>query len=180
MGARECEMLEFLRERIDGIERAVAVNISPDCLEECDHKGFETIRADLNSGEIPSGDGKFDVAVATEIIEHLHHPYKIIGELRRLVLEEGVLLITVPNVARLRKRFELLFGRDPVPLNPDEEDVHIREFTMESITKLLEYYGFRVEEHRYINFAGGNPLARAVKTIFPSLSTHIFIRARPQ
>lgn len=180
IGARNCEMLEFIRNNVEGIEKAIAVDISEESLVNCSDIGFETLRADLNTDSLPYKKDTFDIAIATEIIEHLHHPYRIIGELRRVLKENGRLLVTVPNVARLRNRIGLLFGKDPTPVeSPGIADVHIREFSLASISRLLEYNGFEVEQQSYIRFPGGNPLAILLKQIFPQLSTHICVVAKP-
>jgi len=181
VGARQCEMLDYLNRHISGIENAVAVDISEDCLQTCASKGFETLQADLNNELLPVESSKFDIAIATEIIEHLHHPYSEVSELRRVLKPDGRLLVTVPNVARLRTRLGLLFGKDPTPLEPPEkEDVHIREFTLQSISKLLNYHGFEIEDSGYIQYKGRNLLAILLKAFFPQLRTHIYIVARPK
>lgn len=46
---------------------------------------------------IPFGDGKFDIVLCTEVIEHTKNPKKAISELFRVTKKGGLIIITTPN-----------------------------------------------------------------------------------
>jgi 2-polyprenyl-3-methyl-5-hydroxy-6-metoxy-1,4-benzoquinol methylase len=72
--------------------------------------------------KLPFEDASFDVVVAFEVIEHLKNPSALLKVIRRMLHEEGVLVISTPKriVPFLR-------------LNP----FHIREFNFEEFVILL-------------------------------------------
>jgi len=62
------------------------------------HKGVAT-RASFQAGNImslPYADESLDLVVASEIIEHMPEPLKVIGEIRRVLRAGGKLILTMP------------------------------------------------------------------------------------
>ena len=174
LGSRRCEMLDFIAAEMPGIDRFAAVDISEESLDDCRKKGYETAKVDLESEPLPFEDGVFDCVLATEVIEHLARHSLLLSEIHRVLKPDGRLIITVPNVARLKNRVKMLFGYDPHRIYPpSEHDVHIREFTGDSIAKLLGFSGFEKEKTLYIAFPTKNPIVWFAKRIMPSLRAHI-------
>lgn len=58
------------------------------------------------------GKGHYDVIIFTEIAEHLDHTtfLKSLTAIRRRLKDDGILILTTPNVANLTNRIKLLFG----------------------------------------------------------------------
>ncbi|MCS6874620.1 MAG: methyltransferase domain-containing protein [Pyrinomonadaceae bacterium] len=52
--------------------------------------------------------GRFDVAIAIEIIEHLENPFAFIRECARLLKKDGLLFLTTPNVEAINSRVMFL------------------------------------------------------------------------
>jgi SAM-dependent methyltransferase len=46
--------------------------------------------------KIPVQDSSFDIALLSEVLEHLENPYDVLDEINRILKSEGVLFITVP------------------------------------------------------------------------------------
>ena len=70
---------------------------------------------------LPFGDGRFDLVVSFETIEHVKEPERALDELRRVLADDGVLLISTPN----KHRYLV------------ENEFHEREFTHEEFVELL-------------------------------------------
>src|SRR4051812_44103310 len=90
----------------------------------------------------------YDVVVMAEVIEHLHTaPTLVLGFLRTLVVEGGVLVVQTPNAVALHKRAKMLVGRHPFEtIREDATDPgHFREYTRREIESLAAASGFRVE-----------------------------------
>ena len=137
------------------------------------------MQLDLNTDPLPFEKAKFDFVVASEIIEHLHHPYQILGEIHRTLKDNGEFIITVPNIAALGKRVKLLLGGDPHAVYlPEEKDFHIREFTKGSLEKLLSFHGFRMESHEMLDLPAKNTVSKLIKKCFPSCKSHILYVAK--
>ena len=71
---------------------------------------------------------KFDVVICRELIEHVADADKLLTEIKRLLKDDGHLLITTPNA----------FG-----LPPDGE-AHIRGYTPRGFIQALERHGFKI------------------------------------
>ncbi len=50
-----------------------------------------------HAGRLPFAAGSFDLLTMTELLEHLKEPESVLRELRRVVREQGRLLLTFPN-----------------------------------------------------------------------------------
>lgn len=72
-----------------------------------DGAGVPFRRVDLNH-TLPFEDGSFDVVVSIEVLEHVHAPYVLMEELKRILRPGGTLVFSVPNVANVLSRFGFL------------------------------------------------------------------------
>ena len=105
--------------------------------------------------------GTYQVAVATEVIEHLTNPFLFLSQARQLLRDDGMLILTFPNVHNWRSiigyaltgRLSGFFGpnfNDNHPLH----DQHIFIPNIHLIRYLLKVAGFTVTAEQYINGAG--------------------------
>jgi SAM-dependent methyltransferase len=71
--------------------------------------GFKRRKVDLNSrfGDSFDRDG-YDLVVAIEIIEHLENPWNFMREMRKLLRNGGVLVLSTPNVDSTLDRLSYL------------------------------------------------------------------------
>jgi SAM-dependent methyltransferase len=86
--------------------RTCAADIRPDKYRG--PQGVQCVACDLNE-RIPYADGTFDVVVATEVIEHLDNPQRLISEAARVLAPGGRVLITTPNPESIAQRLRFLF-----------------------------------------------------------------------
>jgi ubiquinone/menaquinone biosynthesis C-methylase UbiE len=75
---------------------------------------------------LPVEDGSFDAALATEVLEHVVDPGAALGELHRVLVPGGLVLVTVPFVWELH-----------------EEPYDYFRYTHHAMAALLEGAGFR-------------------------------------
>jgi SAM-dependent methyltransferase len=116
---------------------------------------------DLNVSRLhlPLGDQTVDVAICTEVLEHLLWPQALLLELRRILRPHGVLICSVPNIVSLTYRIKFLFGglpscsaRGNVPARLNEihyfneqglqHGGHVINFNKGMLRDLLELCGF--------------------------------------
>jgi len=71
--------------------------------------GLDCGLADLDNG-IPFDDGTFNAVWAGDIIEHVFDPIFVLKEVKRLLVNRGVLLCTVPYDLKVTTRLRILFG----------------------------------------------------------------------
>lgn len=94
---------------------------------------------------------QFDVVVAGEIIEHVFDTDFFLQKIRKMLVPDGRLIITTPNVASLGRRFLLLLGINPILENRvkiSESAGHIRYFTFKDMHKILMDNKFEIIESR--------------------------------
>jgi len=115
---------------------------------------------DIKVGNIEAGctypDNYFDYVVMTEVIEHIFDVKKAVSELVRFTMPGGKVCICTPNIAYIKRRLKLLFGRFPVTSNENyliEENGlidggHIHYLTFRDLFFLLKDYG-RVKKVGY-------------------------------
>lgn len=96
--------------------------------------------------------GSIDQIVSADTIEHVPDVYGAVSEMYRVLKPGGMLIINTPNIAFVKKRFDLLRGRFPSTSQPNEgigSDVlydggHLHYFTFRSLRLILEKSGFDV------------------------------------
>lgn len=119
----------------------------------------------------PLESNSVDQIVSADTIEHIPDIYRAIQELHRVLRPGGVLVVNTPNIAFVKKRVLLMFGRFPSTSQPNEglgSDIlfdggHLHYFTFRSLRMLLEKFGFRmVRKIGYGNYG-------AVHNLCPSL-----------
>lgn len=101
------------------------------------------IVADLNQ-ETPAVDGPFDAIVYGDVLEHLVDPGGALAALNRALAPNGVVVISVPNVAHLWVRLSLLAGRFDYADRGILDRTHLRFFTRRSLRALLHEAGLAV------------------------------------
>src|SRR5262249_12855475 len=99
-------------------------------------------------------DGNFDLVIAAEIIEHLtYDPMHMLFEARRVLADDGYLLVTTPNVGSITSVAKTLDGHDnpqifflykrPRP-NEEPEIGHVREYTVYELGEAVKAAGFEI------------------------------------
>ena len=110
------------------------------------HAEIPVKQIDLN-GALPWPDREFDYVVCVEGIEHLDSPYRPCAEFHRVLKDDGVLIITTPNIANMRSRLKFLFTGtffyfDPTTFSTTGHLNPIPWFELEYVVKRS---GFEVE-----------------------------------
>ena len=135
----------------------VAADVSGVALERAALAAPGAQIAELRDGEpLPFAGSAFDVVWAGETLEHVADVTGLLGEARRVLRPGGTLLVTTPNLARLRVAAEALAG-GPLERRLDPRADHLRFFTARTLAAVLGGAGFGDVTVRR---AGGLPLLR--------------------
>jgi 2-polyprenyl-3-methyl-5-hydroxy-6-metoxy-1,4-benzoquinol methylase len=126
----------------------IGLDMSMNALNMAKKGGIECVLS--NADNLPFKDASFDVAVASEIIEHIFDTGGFLDEINRILKLDGELILTTPNLALLDNRLRLLLGLQPhyCEIELDGNAGHIRCFTKKSLRHLIEKHGFVVEKIR--------------------------------
>lgn len=110
---------------------------------------------DVERDRFPYEDGQFETVLACELIEHLPaDPMHLLLECRRILKEEGRLVVTTPNIGSLTSVARTLHGYDnpqihyrysrPRPSEPPAMP-HVREYTAFELEAAVMAAGFEIE-----------------------------------
>lgn len=84
-------------------------------------------------------DKKFDIVTLWDVLEHIDEADKFVEKIARVTKEDGILVLQVPQIdsyfAKKHKDNWKMMGLD-----------HVNYFGKDTITQLLEKYGFKVEK----------------------------------
>jgi predicted TPR repeat methyltransferase len=120
------------------------VELDPEAAQEGARFFDQPVVGDLLDGISGPFRERFDVIVAGDVLEHLPRPEDLLSALRPLLKTDGVLLLSLPNIANATVRFGLLFGRFAYARRGILDRTHLRFFTQATGRALLEENGYRV------------------------------------
>jgi 2-polyprenyl-3-methyl-5-hydroxy-6-metoxy-1,4-benzoquinol methylase len=99
--------------------------------------GLDLLEFDINCSE-GSSLGKFDIVTCIEVIEHIENIGKLLDLISELLHEDGVAVISTPNIESLRARIRaLVSGRIP-GFDHKSDPTHLCPIIMESLQKMLQ------------------------------------------
>jgi ubiquinone/menaquinone biosynthesis C-methylase UbiE len=149
VGCGTGEFTAFLAE--SGVQ-AVGVDVAQAALgrARARHPGLD-FRLVPVEGPLPFEDGSFELAWASEVIEHVADTARWLSELRRVLVPGGRLLLTTPSHGRLRVALAGV-ERFSEPLGD-----HLHLYTRRSLRSLLDEFGFAQIDVRSVE---GPPLLR--------------------
>lgn len=133
-------------------------------VSDIEEKGifFETIK--LTKGE------KFDVILATSVLEHLKNPDLVLKNLKKILTKDGIIIISTPNIAHWKMRLSLLKGEFEYSDYGVLDNTHLRFFTIKSLKKILERNDFLIKEQIIDPEGGGFPrISIFLSYFFPNL-----------
>ncbi len=90
------------------------------------------------------GNESFDVAIATEVIEHLVRPRNLPRFAKEVLRPQGHLIISTPYHGYLKNLALALTNKWDAHLNPFWDGGHIKFWSLKTLSQLLNEGGFRV------------------------------------
>jgi ubiquinone/menaquinone biosynthesis C-methylase UbiE len=170
-----CGEGSFLFKARDKFNEVYGIDITPSQIEEAKKnagKFSNVIFSVYNVNEkIDFPDDMFDTVTSIAVIEHIFDLYFVIGEIYRVLKSGGIFIVEVPNIAYLRHRIHLLFGKLPVTSTPfNWKDIgwdggHLHYFTKKTFCGLLEECGFKIMK------VSGSGLFAKLRNYYPALLT---------
>ncbi len=90
----------------------------------------------------------FDLILCLDVLEHLLDPWATLARLKDSLRDDGLLLISLPNVQNWHVLLGLLFGRWDYTDAGLMDRTHLRFFTERSARRMICGAGFRVVDFR--------------------------------
>jgi glycosyltransferase involved in cell wall biosynthesis/2-polyprenyl-3-methyl-5-hydroxy-6-metoxy-1,4-benzoquinol methylase len=114
-----------------------------------EQRHYKVDNFDIQQQRWPYDDASFDVVVFCEMLEHLNSdPVQVLSEINRVLKQDGLLLLTTPNIASAKSFNYILEGKSPYVFGQYvpgglPTDRHNREFTASEIDHLFAAAGFQ-------------------------------------
>ncbi|WP_132059381.1 class I SAM-dependent methyltransferase [Halorussus amylolyticus] len=170
------------------------IDISEELVFHAAERGVSAEVVNLNEDEFPFADAEFDLVYCSEVVDYLWDVDHCFSEIRRVLRDGGIFVVSTPNLAAFHNRVALALGNPPLPVRrstdvlsgeDDRSPVSNRNtlFTVSTLEETLGNHAFDVEtvvgstsyREKY------SPLVKlADRTLahFPALSYRIIVVAR--
>jgi 2-polyprenyl-3-methyl-5-hydroxy-6-metoxy-1,4-benzoquinol methylase len=127
-----------------GAEYIVGIEIDPTASAKAREIMDYVIEDSIENFEnLPFEDNFFDLVVCADILEHLYNPWQTLEYTRKIMRDEALLLLSIPNIRYYRTIIDLIVKGTFTYTQSGILDVtHLRFFTKNEIAKLLLNSGF--------------------------------------
>lgn len=139
-----CGMGAFLQVAQNWQYNVKGVEISPYAANYCRNE----LKLDVHCGALHTAgypENFFDVITAFDVLEHLGKVEGMLSTVKNILKTQGRFILLVPNYQSMVFQLDRFIRNKkslPLPNVPE----HLTYFTMNSLTTLLEKYGFKIEK----------------------------------
>lgn len=135
----------------------------------------EAIVYDLNNLHDLPWDIKFDVIIFADVLEHVIYPSQVlIFLIDRYLKPQGMVVVSLPNVANWQVRGKLLFGKFNYKETGIMDKTHLHFYTYETARLLVESSGLRIRKIMSGASFFGSMIAR-FPSFAPLLATNVIL-----
>lgn len=127
---------------------AYGVDISEEAVEIARSRfGVKAIAGTLAEARFP--DHFFDVITLLDVFEHFPNPLVELGEIGRILKEDGPIFLNTPNERALLRRmahtlYRLSFGRWTYPIRKVFHQYHLYYYSLDTLRAILHKQGFAI------------------------------------
>lgn len=155
-----------------GINEVYGVDVGVKRLEQAKGKMLSVYECNIEKETLPFENDSFDILICNQVLEHLKEIHHVMNECHRVLRKDGLLLVSVPNLAALHNRLLLVVGKQPTTLQVMSE--HVRGFAPGAFIWFLTFNGF----FKIISYRGSGfypippPLSTFLSKLFPRLAVY--------
>lgn len=99
--------------RVSGVEAAEGFDVAEKALEVASKRGLHVSLWEAGAEPCPVENGRYDVAIASEVIEHIVNTEFFVGEMRRILKDRGYVILTTPNLYYWLNRLKFVLAKTP-------------------------------------------------------------------
>jgi len=180
--------------KLTGAKKIVGIDHDPRLVKKAKKNQVDVFLEDLNS-PLSLKSSMADVVVANQVIEHIAKTDMLMKEVFRILKPGGSAVFCTPNLASWHNIFALIMGWQPFssqvsdeyflgnPAHPNnfkkiqEEQAHLRLFTLRSLSDLGKIHHFTVAETHMIGYY---PLPSSIAPLFsridPIHAAYVLVR----
>lgn len=159
--------------------QVIGLEIDKEAAKKAISRGLKVVKGDIEeekSLETLAKESKFDVILASSVIEHLKNPWLALKKWKKFLKKDGFLVVTTPNIAHLTTRLKILFGKFDYEDFGIFDNTHLRFFTIKTFQNLIKSSGYKIEFFGIDPVGGGHPkISRVLAHFFPGLFAYQMI-----
>lgn len=97
--------------------------------------------------KLPFANRSVSTVTMIATLEHFFDPFSVFNEINRILVNQGTVIIQVPNLAFLPRRIAVLFGGLPVTSEDDTgwDGGHLHYFTVPSLKDFFAGFGYKID-----------------------------------
>jgi len=99
---------------------------------------------------LPFSKKSFDAVLFGDVLEHLHSPESALQRVKPSLRDNGLIVVSLPNVANWKIRLKLLFGKFEYTDWGILDKTHLRFFTRKTAAKLIEGAGYEIVKQEFV------------------------------
>jgi SAM-dependent methyltransferase len=88
---------------------------------------------------------KYNYLFFGDVLEHLKDPAAVLKKAKRLLREDGKIFVSIPNIAHISVRLELMRGGFEYEPMGILDSTHLKYFTLKTFVDMVNAVGYRVE-----------------------------------
>lgn len=126
--------IQFLRQM--GADHICGMDISDQAIKKCRPYCDTIEKVDIEKEPFPFDSNTFDLVTSFEVLEHLYDPMHFLKEICRVITEDGLIIMTTPNMCSMISRIRMIMGKLPVAVASDP--THVRFYRKRDIRGLFQ------------------------------------------
>lgn len=133
-----------------GVPDVTGIEFSETALRMAREDHLNVIRLDLEKDPFPFDRSTFDFIIFADILEHLTDPWKMLRQAREILKDDGIMLISIPNMKNYKiMKLLLIHDRWEYADAGILDKTHLRFFTKNEAEKLVNTAGLEIIEFRF-------------------------------
>lgn len=165
----------YIGKSSDSSNRFYGIDNFPEVIEEAKKNYVDAIKYDLNNLTPLSWDNKFNIIIFADVLEHTNNPDNVLQFfVNNYLLDDGSVIISVPNIANWQIRWSLFFGNFNYTDTGIMDKTHLHFFTFRSAKKMVEKAGLRITKE-YGGASVFGPILKLLPFLKGLLSTNIIL-----
>ena len=133
----------------------VGIEIDRIAAKEAKNKLDEVYVGDIEELDLNSFDKNFDCIIFADVLEHVVSPLSVLNKCKLLLNDNGVVIISLPNVQHVTVLLNLIFGLWPQRDRGIFDRTHLRFFTRKSANLVFDNAGLKIDclsrQYRFID-----------------------------
>ena len=145
IGCAEGAMGELLKKRYNC--KYVGVEVNSEVARKAEERLDRVIISDVertNIEELCITEPGFDYIIYGDVLEHLYDPWTVIHEHKKVLKDDGYIVVSIPNVRNLQIIEALVNGSWTYKDEGILDATHLRFFTLQEIKKMLASCGYKI------------------------------------